>query len=162
MLRNHEDAENAAQDVFARLHRMQKEIVSPKSFLYRTATNMVLTKNKKRKKDAQKLYAEATNTSIDCLRKKEEGEIAELFKTNFHAENPGHDAQFEIIEARLLTDALFNEEDEKSRIVYCMKYYDGMTLKEIGEITGLSINAVNNRIIRLRNKIQQKINKDKK
>ena len=161
MLGNHEEAENAAQDVFEKLRYQTKDIKYPKSFLFKAATNMVLTRKKKTEREAQNLFAEATNTSINCLRKKTEREIRELFLNSFHEENQKYINQFELVDVNLLINSLFNEEDEKSKIAYFMKYYDGMTLRDIGLSIGLSKSAVEKRINILRKKLQQKMNKDK-
>ena len=164
LLRNYEDAENAANTVFEKLFKTDNEIYYPKSYLYRMATNMGLKQIKKRKLEAALVYTEATNISISRLKEKGEGEIRQLLreeKTTSINKN-SEDTSYEQIEAEIIVDAVLKEEDEVTRVIYILFYHDDMTYEDIGKAVSLSKSTVGNKIKKLEKKIKHKISEDKK
>jgi RNA polymerase sigma factor (sigma-70 family) len=57
-------------------------------------------------------------------------------------------------------EAVLKEAEKKDRDIFYYYYRDEMTLKEIGEIVGLSTAAVYKRHVKLENKIRLKLGKD--
>jgi len=167
LLKNHEEAENAANDVFEKLLSVDGTIDFPKSYLYTMATNRGLNRLKKRKRGAQLLYIEATKVSINHVREKGAGEIWEHLYTNAKKqandpENKYNERSFEQIDVKLSVEAVLKEEDEKTRLICFMHYYDDMTLEEIGEAVGLSKSAVHKRLMNINNQFRLKLNKEGK
>jgi len=162
LLRNNEDAENAANTVFEKLFSKQDEIYYPSSYLYRMSTNMGLKQIKKRKMEAAFIYTEATNTSINRLKEKGEGEIRQLLRNEklMNINKYFEDKSYEQIEAEMIVEAVLKEEDEITRVIYVLLYHDDMTYKDIGKIVGLSISTVEKRIRKLEKNIKQKIYED--
>jgi RNA polymerase sigma-70 factor (ECF subfamily) len=166
LLRNHEEAENAANTVFEKILKTDKPIEYPKSYLYKMATNMGINLIKKRRKEILLIYAKATNISLNCIKEKEEGEIKELLlknanlnDRNYHEKN---DESYEQIEAEIFINAILKEDDEITRDIYFYRYHDHMTLEQIWEIVGLSKSAVENRLKKIVNKLRQYIEKESK
>ena len=165
-LRNHEDAEDAANSVFERFFK-KDDIDYPKSYLYRMATNMGIDRKRNRRKEVQLFYVSAANVSLNCIKKKEESELKKIFRKNDaqktgSEENLFFDKQFEKIEADLLISALFNETDEMTRDIYFFRHFNEMTYKEIGKVFGLGKSAVEKRIKKAQKDLRIKIDKDKK
>jgi len=164
MLRNNEDAENAANTVFENLYKNESDISCPSGYLYRMATNMGLKQIRKRKKEAAFIYTEATNISVRLLKEKGEAEIRQLLKCEkiINLSKKYEDKSYEQIEAEMIVDAVLKEEDEITRVIYIMRYHDNMTYRDIGETAGLGKSAVEKRIRKLEKKIKQRISGDKK
>jgi len=125
MLGNEEDALDAAQDVFVKLLRYHGRLHGQflSSLLYTIATNVCLNRLRQRKWQGADSH---------------EPEMA------FPA---AHDREFERVEAGMVMDAILRDESESTRAICFMYYRDGMTLKEIGELMGLSISGVRKRLL---------------
>jgi len=166
LLRNNEDAENAANTVFEKLFKKKDIIHFPRSYLYRMATNMGLKQKEQRRKEAAYIYTEATNTSINRLKEKGEGEIRQLLKEKkqdtYDTKMNFVDKSYEYIEAEIIVNAVLKEEDKITRVIYLLFYHDDMTYKDIGKIIGLSKSAIEKRIRKLEKIIKYKIYGDKK
>jgi len=124
MLRDEDDALDAAQDVFVNLLRYSKRLHGqfPSSLLYTIATNVCLNRLRRRK-----LQWKSEDSQV---------ETAAM-----------HDPEFEKVEDGMIMDAIMQSESESTRAICFMYHGDGMTLKEIGELTGLSISGVRKRLI---------------
>ena len=125
MLGNEEDALDAAQDVFVKLLRYHQRLHGQflSSLLYTIATNVCLNRLRQRKWQGGDFH-----------------DPEMLFPV-------AHDPEFERIEAGMIMDAILHNESESTRAICFMYYGDGMTLREIGELTGLSISGVRKRIL---------------
>jgi len=125
MLKNEEDALDAAQDVFIKLLRYHGRLHGQflSSLLYTIATNVCLNRLRQRKWQ-----------SGDFL-------DPELVLP------ASHDPEFERIEDGMIMDAILHHESESTRAICFMYYRDGMTLSEIGELMGLSISGVRKRLL---------------
>jgi RNA polymerase sigma-70 factor (ECF subfamily) len=125
MLRSEEDAVDAAQDVFVKLLRGEEKLSGrfPSSLLYTIATNVCLNKIRWKKRHAE--------TSRDVT------EDA-VFSVNGGA--------YSEVEAKMIMDAIFENEPEETRLICYMYHADGMTLKEIGEAVGMSFSGVSKRL----------------
>ena len=162
LLRNREEAENASNTVFEKLFGTKEAIEYPKSYLYRMATNMGIKQIKHRRKEIHLLYAKATNISLNRVKEKGEVEIWEIIKRDKNLEVNIFDWQFDQIEADLTIKAVLKEEDEVTRDIFFMRYYDDMPFEQIGDIVGLGKSAVEKRLNKLRKTLKQNISKDYK
>jgi RNA polymerase sigma-70 factor (ECF subfamily) len=166
ILHNDEEARDAAHDVFEKLLEKKRIIDYPKSYLYEMATNMGINKIKKRRNEICRLYAIATDVSINRVKERGEEEVKELFRKEIKTEDISNeiftDESYEQIEAKILVDALMNEEDDMTRVIYFMRYHDEMGYEDIGEAVGLSKSGVEKRLKKLEERIKIKLNKDNK
>jgi RNA polymerase sigma-70 factor (ECF subfamily) len=123
LLRDGDDALDAAQDVFVRLLRGRETLHGQflSSLLYTIATNICLNRIRWKKR-----HAEDSREAMD----------------EFTATERGYDQ----VEAGMIMNAIFENESGKTRTICYMYHVDGMTLKEIGAALGLSISGVRKRL----------------
>jgi RNA polymerase sigma-70 factor (ECF subfamily) len=123
LLRNEDEALDAAQDVFVALIRGRERLRGrfPSSLLYTIATNTCLNRLRTRKR---------------------RGEAGDPEDLALGAPDPA----FARVEAGMLMDALLETESASTRAICFMYHGDGMTLREIGEIMGMSISGVRKRL----------------
>ena len=169
ILRNTEDAEDAAQDVFAKFYEKEGSFDTREGFgglFFKMAVNTSLNKRKKDKRYACRLYAHATNVSLnrvkDQVNEKDMGTgvIWDMFSTKVESNGFPDDKVGGQVVDRLFVEAVLEEEDEKTRDIYFMRYRDNMTFEEIGEVVELKKDAVRKRLIKLENKIRLILGKD--
>ena len=133
LLRDEDQALDAAQDVFVRLMERQDRLKDdyPSSLLYRMATNLCLNRirDSKRRK---------TTADQDLLE-----QIADL-----------DDAEGRI-EARSVLARLFGGERESTRTMAVLHYVDGMTLQQVANEVNMSVSGVRKRLRGLRASLQE-------
>jgi len=138
ILRNTQDAEDAAQDVFIRLVKTEgrgKELDktnNEESLLWTYATNLCLSRLEERKRKQGKniaLFEESVPAAVDV---------------------------FEQIDAKLLLQSLFEQESEETRLYCYMYFYDRMKLEEIAETVGKSTTWVHRKIENFKRETRQK------
>jgi RNA polymerase sigma-70 factor (ECF subfamily) len=136
ILGNGEDALDAVHDVFVNLLKAESRLNDnfPSSLLYTMATNICLNKIRKWKWESPK------ELTIE-----DEG----LFS--------GIDAGYDQVEVKLLLEAVLKEESEMNRSICYMYHADGMTLREIGEVVGLSVAGVHKRLEAFKGRAQFKL-----
>jgi len=124
LLRNEEEALDAAQDVFVSLLRHHKRLHGQflSSLLYTIATNTCLNRLRQRKRQGS-----SDDSQILLL--------------------PAKDNQIERVENNMLMDAILMDESESTRAICFMYHGDGMTLREIGEVMNLSVSGVRKRLM---------------
>jgi RNA polymerase sigma-70 factor (ECF subfamily) len=123
MLRREEDAVDAAQDVFVMLLRGEERLHGkfPSSLLYTIATNICLNRIRGEKRRSETPYRSADE---------------------FAAAERGYDQ----VEAKMIMEAIFENESGKTRTICYMYHADGMTLQEIAEAVGMSFSGVRKRL----------------
>lgn len=127
MLRNTQDAEDAAQEVFIRVFKAE-------------GRGMDLSKIKN---DEDLLWIYATKVCLSRLgKKRKHGVNFPLFEE----EIPAAGNVFERIDAKLLIQGIFENESEETRLYCYMYYYDRMKLTEIAETVGKSKSWVHKKI----------------
>jgi RNA polymerase sigma-70 factor (ECF subfamily) len=128
LLRNEEQALDAAQDVFVRVLERSDSLRAdyPSSLLYRMATNLCLN----RIRDAKRRGEIA-----------DEGIIEKI-------------AHWEDVEKRLtassMLERLFGVQRESTRTMALLHYVDGLTLNQVADEVGLSVSGVRKRLRGLR------------
>jgi len=124
ILGNEEEALDAVQDVFLNLIRGRMRLLDkfPSSLLYTMATNVCLNKLRKKKREVLSGFSDDNERFVWI------------------------DEGFEQVEAVVLLEEILKDESEENRIIFFMYHADGMTLKEIGEVVGLSVSGVRKRI----------------
>jgi RNA polymerase sigma-70 factor (ECF subfamily) len=140
ILKSEEDALDAAQDVFTNLLRAKASIQS---------------RNAEETYPSSLLYTMATNTCLNRLRKQKR-EILKDFSGE-QAETIFIDEGFGQIEAEMVLETILKDESEMNRAICFMYHVDGMTLREIGEVVGLSIAGVRKRMESFINRLRLKL-----
>jgi RNA polymerase sigma-70 factor (ECF subfamily) len=135
LLRDDDEALDAAQDVFVRLIERQRELDAryPSSLLYRIATNVCL--NRIRDRGRRPAAGAGDDGQLEAIAR---------------AEIPGGES-----DARMLLDWLFNRHPESSRTIAVLHYVDGLTLEQVAGEVGLSVSGVRKRLRKLRDTIQE-------
>lgn len=124
LLGNEERASDAMQDVFVKLLRYKGSLKDryPSSLLYTIATNICLNIIKSEKRVVEN-DAEDFLYTVACYNEGEDRVIADDYLAR-----------------------IFQDEKPQTREIAVMFYVDKMKLKEISDITGLSISGVRKRI----------------
>jgi RNA polymerase sigma-70 factor (ECF subfamily) len=135
ILMDGDDALDAAHDVFMNLLRGETRLHGQfsSSLLYTMATNVCLNRLRKKKRESPWDFSGEENLFISI------------------------DEGFAQAEAKLLLEDILKDESETNRAIYFMYYVDGMTLKEVGEATGLSISGVRKRLETFKSRVQLKV-----
>jgi len=158
ILRNKEDAQDIAGDVFTKVQELKtkgKFIDHPKTYLSRMAENMSKNKKKSERMELIKLYDMATNESYKGFKNIGENEQKEL-------EIGIIDNGYEQIEAEIIVKTILAEQDETTCKIYFYYYHDSLTLEQIGEAVGLKKSAVHKRIKNLEKQVKETIRGIKK
>jgi len=134
ILGNEEEALDAAQDVFVKLLNNRQRLNG--QFL------------------SSLLYTIATNTCLNRLRQwKQQGKTFQDPETLFPAVE---DPEFKKIEAGMFMETILENESESDRAICFMYHRDDMTLREIGEIIGMSVSGVRKRLLAFGKRAKQK------
>jgi len=135
ILKDEEEALDAVQDVFLNLVRWEAKLHDkfPSSLLYTMATNVCLNRLRKKKREV-----------LSCF-SGEQGYFVWI------------DEGFDQVEAVVLLEAILKDESEENRAIYFMYHADGMTLKEIGELVGLSTSGVRKRLKAFKGRLSAKL-----
>ena len=136
ILGNGEDALDAVQDVFVSLLRAEPRLHGrfPSSLLYTMATNICLNRLRKKKRETLSDFTGEGENLLFCA-----------------------DRGFDQVDAELLMEAILKDESEMNRSICFMYHTDGMTLKEIGEVVGLSVAGVHKRLEAFKNRARLKL-----
>ena len=136
ILGNEEDVLDAVHDVFVILLREESRLDNrfPSSLLYTMATNVCLNRLKKRKREKPEDFGEGGDARLSCM-----------------------DGGFDRVEAGLLLEDILKDESEMNRAICYMYHADGMTLKETGEVMGLSVSGVRKRLETFRRRARLKL-----
>ena len=136
ILKNREEAEETAQDIFIKAYR------SLDKFNYKS-------------KFSTWIYRIAYNTSINQLKsRKKYFETVEINENNqFDFFDDQTDLQTDE-EQKIIKDSI-HKLPETERIIITLYYYEDMTVKEIAEISGISIANVKVKLFRSRQKLYE-------
>ena len=139
MLRNTQDAEDAAQDVFIRLLNAEER-----------GRELDETKN-----EESLLWTYATRVCLSLIkeRKKKHGNNVSFFEEVIPA--AGND--FERMDAKILLQSVFEQESEETRLYCYMYFYDRMKLEEIAETVGKSKSWVHRKIEQFKRETRRKL-----
>jgi RNA polymerase sigma factor (sigma-70 family) len=137
IVKNHEDAEEVAQDVFVKAYQ------SMDSYQYKS-------------KFSTWLYSIAYNTSISRIRrpKLQQQSIDELeYQEHQFANTMNGFEQLVLEEKRSILNQVLAEIDEEAGFLITLYYYDDKKPEEIAAITGLSKNLLKVKLYRARQRI---------
>ena len=133
MTGNEQDAEDVVQETFVRAYRRLDQFESRAHF-------------------ASWLHRIAANYSIDLIRRKKRWRSRALDETQEHAtlksDKPGPDQQAFGSEVGERIETALAELSPKERVAFPLRHYEGLSIEEIGRITGTRTNTTKNRIFR--------------
>jgi len=179
ILHKEADADDATQEVFANFFEKEGRFeIRPEGFgglLSKMAGYMSFNQLRKNRMVACQLYALATNVSLNRIRDQKgmgTGDIYYELSIFSSTENKNSDIlsstgfpddkESEQVVDRLFVEALLEEEDEKTRDIYFLRFRDNMTFEEIGEVVGLSTAAVHKRFKKFVNTVRLKLGREQK
>ena len=141
LLKNSQDADDAAQDTFVKAFQGLKSFEPTSSFytwLYRIAVNTCL--DYKRKSSLQSFYAPADiRERLDMVPSK----------------GPSPESAYAAKESIRALQAALNSVSEKLRIVIVLKEIEGLPYEEIAKILDVSVGTVKSRISRAREALRK-------
>jgi RNA polymerase sigma factor (sigma-70 family) len=145
-----------AQSVFTKIlenkTKGRPDILYPKTYLSTMVKNMIINQRKKARRELIEVYDMATNGSLNWFMDK--GDYGrEKWEAGII------DKGYEQTEAKIIVNTILDEQDETTRKIYFYKYYDGLTLEQIGEIVGLGKSAVDKRIKNLEKNVKSALGK---
>ncbi|HYB60035.1 MAG TPA: sigma-70 family RNA polymerase sigma factor [Methylomirabilota bacterium] len=147
ILRRREDAEDVAQQAFAKAYFSLRRFDLRSAFgtwLYKIAVNECW--DYLRKKKVRRLVYES-DLSEDQLRQMETAS-----ESLGHELRPRENTALRL-EQRQLVDELLGELGEKDRLMLVMKEVEGFSVEEISEVLGLNVNTVKVRLFRARGRL---------
>jgi RNA polymerase sigma-70 factor, ECF subfamily len=147
MLQSPEDARDAYQEAFLRVHRNLETFRFDCSFhtwLYRIVTNICLDHLRKRKvRKEEPAVVESSEGTLDRLEThREEGPAADPERNTLNRE----------LKERI--DGALAELTPRERMVFELRHYHGMRLRNIGEALGSSEEAAKNCLFRATQKMR--------
>jgi RNA polymerase sigma-70 factor (ECF subfamily) len=172
ILKNNEEAEDAAHDVFERLLKAEDRlhVDHPEGLLSIMSKRISFDRERKNMRDVCRFYTMATHVSLKRIREKNMTAKAlwVFLKTNvspalcdgekvYCTTEEGYDQT----EAELLVQAILDDESEETSTICYMRYSKEMTRKEIGEAVGLSKSAVEKRLLKFEKRARLKLGEDK-
>ena len=139
LLKNEDEALDASHDVFVNLLRSRQRLHGRflSSLMYTIATNICLNKLRRRKF------------------------IADNCDDNQIESSGSDDPEFDRVEDSMIMDAIFQDESESTRSICFMYHRDGMTLREIGDVIGMSISGVRKRLAAFNARAKNKLEGEK-
>lgn len=141
LLGNHEDANDITQEVIIKTYKELKNFRRESSiytWLYRITTNLSLNELKKRK-----IRSFFDFDELDEWLFKDEKQSPELSYRENELSNKIQEA--------------INKLPEKQRVVFTLRYYDGLSYEEISEILGTSVGALKANYFHAINKLQKEL-----
>jgi len=140
MTGNEADAEDVVQETFLRAFNRLSEYESRAHF-------------------SSWLHRIASNYAIDLLRRRKRWNSSDLETVEQHspllADGPGPESEALGSEIRTHVDRELNQLTPKERIAFTLRHYQGMSIKEIGSVTGTNENTTKNHIFRAVRKLRK-------
>jgi RNA polymerase sigma-70 factor (ECF subfamily) len=136
MLRNPEDAQDAAQDTFLKAYRGIKDF-KPDAALYTW------------------IYRIAVNTCLDYKRRTRRRPLNESLPEDRPSEAPSPDKEFESRQTGEALQSALQRLPGKLRAAIVMREIEGLSYEEISETLQISVGTVKSRISRARRELRQ-------
>lgn len=137
-----EDVEDVAQEVFVRLYNSFDQLRTPDVFdawLYRLAMNAAYDYLRRHKRRAELRMADMSEQQVAAA--------------DSNASGKAHSDEGQKTRVREFMEALFRDVSEKDRVLLTMKEVEGLSLKELEAIYGVSENVLKVRLFRARQRV---------
>ena len=136
---NQDDTEDILQDVFYQLLKNMEDSVSPirdfSSWLYRVAHNLIINKGKKKKEEELPIF------QIDVDEENMVWDLSEIFYENLEKpDTPEMEYLKTLVWSEL--DVALSELPPEQREVFELTELEGIPIKEISSLTGISVNTL--------------------
>jgi RNA polymerase sigma-70 factor (ECF subfamily) len=141
IVKNREDAEEIAQDVFIKAYQSLKSFKNESKFstwLYKIAFNSAISKTRKK-------HLETTELKRDFTENYTNEQIIE------------ETSQLDEDEQKILISKVLSQLNEEDNVLITLFYYNDNSVEEISDITGLSTSNVKVKLFRLRKKLYGQI-----
>jgi RNA polymerase sigma-70 factor (ECF subfamily) len=140
LIGNHQQAEEASQDVFFQIYR------SASAFRHRS-------------KVSTWLYRISVNRSLNVIRRNKRSRWIKSLSGEETAGIPGEEPvdRLERKEMRDIIQTAVDSLPEKQRTAFVLNKYEGLSPKEIAEVLGISTNAVEARLHRAKLNLQKRL-----
>ena len=138
MVRQREEAEDLAQEVFVKAYRYLKQYNPEHKF-------------------SSWILKIATNTSIDALRKKKLDTMPLEEEIETHREDMSAEKAFLQEEARQEIESAIGRLPQEHRIVVLLYYQQGKSYQEIADILDIPLSMVKNRLFRARKTLKAEL-----
>ena len=139
ILRNNEDAEDAAQEVFVKCYQALKRYNAQAAF-------------------STWLYKITYNHAIDLLKSKNKKWKITEWKSDMEPGMMPHyslDEKIDLKEIQILLKGAIHRLSPDEQVIVTLYYYEGLALKEIADILGIRENNVKIKLHRIRTKLLQ-------
>jgi RNA polymerase sigma-70 factor (ECF subfamily) len=148
MLRDEEEADSAAQDVFFKAYRAlqqpeNKDLDEPSKWLTRIAVNTCLDRLR--------------SARWQFWRKRPKSEDEALILGMTPAVGPSAEDEMYAGQIRQKLAAALETLSERQRAVFTLRHYEGMALEEIGEMLGLDTGTVKAHMFRATAKLREEL-----
>jgi len=147
LLRSHEDARDVYQEAFLRIYRNLSSFrfdCSFQTWLYRIVTNICLDHLRKRKVRKEEPGAvETADGIVDRMERVEE-----------HAPHADPERQTRSRQLAERIGSALEDLSPRERMVFELRHYEGLRLKNIGEVLGTSEEAAKNCLFRATQKLR--------
>ena len=139
MLKNREEAEEAAQDIFLKVYK-------------------ALSQFKKESKFSTWLYRIAYNECLSLLRKRKKVSVSlnSMHELQADINDDGERWQDHELKSAALHEALSKLQDNERGLIH-FYYFENMPVSEISGITGLSVSNVKIRLFRIRKQLYEEL-----
>jgi len=147
MLGSPTDAADVVQEAFLRAFRGLSEFHGKSSFrtwIYRITVHCCLNHLRQRQRRPQMEYLDEVD----------HGEAAEC-EVRLHGELPAPDRAAELQDLRAAIDNALADLSPNHRLTFVLREYNGLSYKEIADITGVSIGTVMSRLHYARKRLQE-------
>ncbi len=144
LIGRHDDVEDVGQEVFVRVYLSLKQLKTVEvfeSWLYRLTVNAAYDYLRKRRRNPAVPMAELTEDQVRLIDADESGQRYEV--ENRQAE------------ARELLNLLLDQVSEHDRMLLVLKEVEGLSLKQLKEIYGVSEGAIKVRLFRARRRVHR-------
>jgi RNA polymerase sigma-70 factor (ECF subfamily) len=141
LLGNHEDADDITQETIIKIYKELKNFRRESSFytwIYRIVTNLSL--NELKRKKVKKFF-----------------DFDEVDEWLFKDENQSPELSYRENELSNKIKEALNKLPEKQRLVFTLRYYDGLSYVEISELLGTSVGALKANYFHAVNKLQKEL-----
>lgn len=145
IMKQQQDAEDAAQDIILKLYKDIRKLREPKAFnlwLHKVITNHCYTLKTKKKRKKEQMNMDEHLLEIE--------EQDREFLPQIYAEDK---------EYRLLVRGLIENLSDQKRQIVTMYYYDELSYKEISEVLGIPVNTVGSELKRAKEQLKTELEK---
>ena len=154
-LRNEQEAQDAAQEVFVNVFRAIKRFRGDSklgTWIYRITSNVCKNRLKQLKR--------INGPLIDDAQENEDGEVTSMVEKIKEKEEKEPDREYASKSTRELITRRISELTDEQKQVILLRDVEGRSYEEIGRIMRLSVSAVKSKLFRARENLRDRLKRD--